>query len=174
MPESLIISLGRRKPELGEKSCVFPGAALIGEVYLGERVNVWFSAVLRGDLEPIIVGAETNIQDGAVLHVDRGYPLIIGRKVTVGHGAVLHGCTVGDGALIGMGATVLNGADVGAQAVLAAGALLPEGKRVPPRSLAMGVPARVVRELSPEELESLRRSSLNYLLLAEMVRASLP
>lgn len=140
-----------RLPLLGERVWIAPTSAVIGDVSLADDASVWFQAVLRGDIEPIRVGAESNIQDGAVLHTDEGYPCEVGRRVTIGHHAIVHGARVGDGALIGMGATVLSGAVVGEGALVAAGALVPEGKEIPPGHLAIGVPAKVVRELSEEE-----------------------
>jgi len=129
---------------------------------------VWYNATIRGDLAPIRIGDDTNIQDNAVLHVDVNTPLTIGRGVTVGHLAILHGCTIRDGALIGMGATVLNGAVVGEQAIVGAGALVTEGFVVPPGTLALGVPARIVRELTPEERLAGRAGAEHYVALAKI------
>ncbi len=159
------------RPVLGAQVLICPGARVVGAVTLGDRASVWFNAVIRGDLAPVQVGGETNIQDGAVLHVDAGMPLTVGRRVTVGHGAILHGCAVGDGALIGMGAMVLSGASIGEEALVGAGAVVPEGKAIPPRCLAVGVPARVVRELSPEEVARLRESAARYVAEAARYRA---
>ena len=138
-------------PALAATAWLAPGARVIGRVALGERASVWFNAVLRGDLDSIAIGAETNIQDGSVLHVDAGFPLHIGERVTVGHGAILHGCTVEDEVLIGMGATVLNGALVGRGSLVAAGALVREGMQIPPFSLVAGVPAQIKRSLPEAE-----------------------
>lgn len=140
-----------RLPRLGKRVFIAPGASVIGDVELADDVGVWFQSTLRGDVEAIRVGAGSNVQDGAVLHTDPGHPCIIGKRVTVGHGAIVHGAQVGDGALIGMGAIVLTGAKVGEGAVVAAGTLVPEGKEIPPHHVAMGVPARLVRETSAEE-----------------------
>jgi len=160
-----------RWPRLGQGVLVCPGAAVVGDVALADGVSVWYNAVLRGDLAPITVGPGTNIQDGAVVHVDEGFPALIGAGVTVGHRAVLHGCTVGNGALIGMGAVVLTGSTVGEEALVGAGAVVTEGSAVPPRTLAVGVPARVLRPLTPAELDRLRRSAADYRALAAAVLA---
>jgi carbonic anhydrase/acetyltransferase-like protein (isoleucine patch superfamily) len=120
-------------------------AAVMGDVTIGAESSVWYGAVLRGDMAPIVIGSQTNLQDGTILHVDEGMPCRIGSRVGVGHRVILHGCTVEDDCLIGMGSVLLNKAHVGAGSVVAAGAVLPEGMQVPPRSLVMGVPARVVR-----------------------------
>ncbi|NJC05164.1 carbonic anhydrase/acetyltransferase-like protein (isoleucine patch superfamily) [Sphingomonas kaistensis] len=135
---------------------------LIGDVRLGARASVWFGAVIRADNTPILVGEESNIQDGAVCHSDPHAPLTVGRRVTVGHQAILHGCTVGDGALIGMGARVLNDAIIGARCIVGAGALVPEGKSYEEGHLLVGVPARIVRPLTEGELQMLEGSALHY------------
>lgn len=141
---------------------VAPDAHVIGQVILGEDVGVWFGAVIRGDNEPITIGARTNIQEGAMLHADPGMPLTIGADVTVGHHAILHGCTVGDNALIGMGATVLNRARIGANCIVGANALVTEGKEFPAFSLIVGAPAKAVRTLDAASAELLRRSAAHY------------
>ncbi len=138
-------------PRVAASAYVDPGAHLIGKVVVGERSSIWPGAVLRGDTDLIEVGAETSIQDGSILHTDEGIVLKIGNRVTVGHAVVLHGCIVEDECLIGIGATVLNNAKIGKGAVIAAGALVPEGMEVPAGMLAMGVPAKVRREVSAEE-----------------------
>lgn len=141
---------------------VAPDAHVIGRVRLGAEVGVWFGAVLRGDGEPLSVGERTNVQEGALLHADPGFPLAVGADVTVGHHAILHGCTVGDGCLIGMGATVLNGARVGAGCLVGANALLTEGKEFPDNSLIVGSPAKAVRTLDAATTERLRASAAHY------------
>jgi len=138
------------------------GAVVVGDVHLDEDSSVWFNAVVRGDVEGIRVGKKTNIQDGAVLHSDVGYVCQLDEGVTVGHRAVLHGCHVGHHSIIGMSATVLNGARIGAESVVGAGALVPEGKSYPPRSLLLGVPAKVVRPLSDDEVAGLHSSADHY------------
>lgn len=124
---------------------IAPGAAIMGDVSLGPDASVWYGAVLRGDMAPIVIGAETNLQDGTIVHVDDGEPCTVGRRVGVGHRVILHSCTVEDECLIGMGSILLNGVRIGTGSVVAAGAVIPEGMQVPPRSLVMGVPGRIVR-----------------------------
>ncbi|MGK8489266.1 gamma carbonic anhydrase family protein [Nocardia asiatica] len=157
------IQLGEHAPEIEESAWIAPNATVIGRVRLGAEVSVWYSAVLRGDLETIEVGARSNIQDGCVLHADPGFPLTVGAGVSVGHNAILHGCTVGDDVLVGMGATILNGAVVGAGSLIAANALIPEGARIPPGSLVAGVPGKVRRELRAEEQDRIRLNATVYL-----------
>jgi carbonic anhydrase/acetyltransferase-like protein (isoleucine patch superfamily) len=130
---------------------VAPGAFLRGDVTLGEKVSVWYNAVLRADQEAITIGKNSNIQDNAVLHGDQGNDVVVGENVTVGHGAILHGCTVEDGALIGMGSVVLDHAVIGAGSIVGAGAVVPSGMIVPPRSLVVGIPGKVKKTLTPEE-----------------------
>ena len=146
---------------------VAPNATIVGAVQVGPQASVWFGSVLRGDNEPIVIGARTNVQDLTVIHTDEGVPCTLGSGVTVGHRAVLHGATVGDGALIGIGAIVLNGATVGDEAMVGAGAVVTEGQVIPPRHLALGVPAKVVRELTDEEIERLRAAAAHYVAKAE-------
>ncbi|MES2713946.1 MAG: gamma carbonic anhydrase family protein [Pseudomonadota bacterium] len=141
---------------------VAPDAHVIGKVVLGENVGIWFGAVLRGDNEPITVGDGTNIQEGAMLHADMGFPCTIGANVTVGHHAIVHGCTVGDGSLIGMGSTVMNGAVIGANSIVGANALVPEGKVFPEYSLIIGSPAKAVRTLDAETMAKVAESSAGY------------
>ena len=141
---------------------IAPDARVIGNVVIGEDVGIWFGAVLRGDNEPITIGAETNIQEHSVLHTDMGFPLTVGSGCTIGHRAILHGCTVGDNSLIGMGAIVLNGARIGANSLVGAGALVPEGKDYPDGSLIIGTPGRVVRTLTEEQIGRLRQSARSY------------
>ncbi len=155
------------------RTFVAPDAQVIGRVWLGLDVSVWFGAVLRGDNDDIVVGDESNIQDGAVVHVDPGQPVSIGRAVTIGHRAIVHGCTIGAESLIGMGATVLNGAAIGSASLVGAGALVTEGKSFPDGSLIVGVPARVVRPLTAPEIEGLRISAARYVLNARRFRDEL-
>ena len=149
-------------PMLGQGAWVAPSADLIGDVRLGDCCSVWFGAVIRADNTPIILGDETNFQDGAIGHSDPGAPLTLGARVTVGHQAILHGCTVEDEALIGMGARILNGALIGAQCIVGAGALVTEGKIFEPRSLIVGSPARAIRQLGDEQVAMLRLSAAHY------------
>ena len=154
---------GGKEPRLGHRVFVAETAALIGDVELGDDVSVWYGVVLRGDIHYIRIGARSNVQDNAVFHVEHGVaPAVLAEEVTIGHGAVVHGCAVGRGALIGIGAVVLSGATVGEQALVGAGAVVQEGMQVPPRTLVVGVPARVKRELTAEELKRLEESWKHY------------
>lgn len=150
-----------RLPEAG-RFWIAPGAQVIGDVTLGADVGIWFNAVLRGDNEAIVVGEGSNVQDGAVFHVDPGFPLHVGAGVTVGHKALLHGCTVGDGTLIGMGAVVLNGARIGRECLIGANALITEGKEIPDRSMVVGQPGRVVRQIDDAGAAVLRGAAERY------------
>lgn len=151
---------------------VAPGAIVLGDVTLGERSSVWYGAILRGDNDRIVVGAETNLQDGTIVHVDEGVPCLIGRRVGVGHRALLHGCTVEDECLIGMSSTILNRAVIGTGSVVAAGALVPEGMKVPPGSLVMGVPGRVVRPVDDQLRERIQMTWVHYIEQARRHRLS--
>lgn len=157
-----IYRLGEQVPTLATGVWVAPSAQVMGNVHLGAHSSVWYGAVVRADNEPMHIGAGSNVQDGAVLHSDPGFALTIGENVTVGHQAVLHGCTVGDGSLIGIGAIVLNGARIGNNCLVAAGALVTEGKHFPDGSLIVGSPATVQRALSPEQTEGLLTSAVTY------------
>ena len=157
-----LYALGDLAPSLAEGAWAAPSADLIGDVRLGPRASVWFGAVVRADNTPILIGEESNIQDGAVGHSDPGAPLTVAARVTVGHQAILHGCTVGEGALIGMGARVLNHAVIGAGCLVGAGALVTEGKSFAAGMLIVGVPARAVRPLSDEEKQRLLDSAALY------------
>jgi carbonic anhydrase/acetyltransferase-like protein (isoleucine patch superfamily) len=138
-------------------------AVMVGRVVIEEDASVWFGAVVRGDNEPIVIGERANVQDGCVLHTDPGFPLTIGAEATIGHGVVLHGCAIGRGALIGMGAIVLNGARIGEECLVGAGSLIPEGKEVPPRSVVRGSPGKVVREVTERDLAVMRGGVLTYI-----------
>ena len=149
-------------PELGAGAWIAPGASVIGKVVMEEETSVWFGAVLRGDNEVIWVGQGSNIQENCVLHTDMGYPLLIGANCTIGHRAMLHGCTIGEGTLIGMGATILNGAKIGKGCLIGACALITEGKEIPDGSLVMGAPGKVVRSLDAEAQAGLLKSAAGY------------
>jgi carbonic anhydrase/acetyltransferase-like protein (isoleucine patch superfamily) len=159
-----VYSFGEHTPDLPDASLcwIAPNAFVIGQVSLGEDVSVWFGAVLRGDYAPITIGARSNVQDNAVAHADLGCPLVIGEDTTIGHGAVVHGCTIGNGVVIGMGAIVMNNADIGDGSLVAAGAVVTEGKLFPPGSLIMGAPAKAVRALDQESVAKLRQGALDY------------
>ena len=155
-------------PRIPPSAWVDPTAVVIGDVVIGERSSVWPNVTIRGDVHSIRIGNETNVQDGSVLHVEEHkFSLTVGDRVTVGHSVVLHGCVVEDDCLIGIGAVVLNGAVIGKGSVIAAGALVPEGMAIPPGSLAMGVPAKVRREVTPEEQERFRVNAQHYVELRE-------
>ena len=150
-----VYAYGERLPSIHPTAFVAPGARLVGDVELDARASVWFNAVLRGDSDSVRVGEGSNVQDGAILHTDEGSPCLVGVGCTVGHRAIVHGCRIGDGTLIGMGAIVLSNAVIGARSLVAAGALVAQGKEFPERSLIVGTPAKVVRELTDEDLARL-------------------
>ena len=151
-----------RAPEIAPSAYIAEQATLIGRVVVGERASFWPGASARGDNESITIGDETNVQEGAVLHADPGFPLTIGDRVTVGHQAMLHGCTIGDGALIGIQAVVMNGAVIGASCLVGAGAVVTEGKSFPERSLILGAPAKAVRTLTDADIANLERAASGY------------
>ena len=157
-----IYQLDDLTPTIDASAWVADNAQVIGNVTLAENVSVWFGVVARGDTSSIAIGAGSNIQDNSVLHADHGMPLMIGENVTVGHQVMLHGCTVGDGSLIGIGAVVLNGAIIGKHCLVGAGALVTEGKAFPDGSMIIGSPAKAVRQLSPEQIEGLKISAQHY------------
>lgn len=162
----MLKSFEGRSPRLHPTVRMAETAVAAGDVTAGAGVSFWYGAVARGDLAPISIGEKTNIQDNAVLHAGEGNPLRIGAGVTVGHAAILHGCTVGDGSVVGMGAILLNGCVVGRECLIAAGALVPQGAVIPPRSLAMGSPAKVVRPLREEEISALAANAREYAALS--------
>ncbi|HEX5417373.1 MAG TPA: gamma carbonic anhydrase family protein [Chloroflexota bacterium] len=161
---------GGHRPVIAPDSYVGDGAVLIGQVTLELGSSVWFGAVLRADSEPIRVGPGSNVQDNSTLHVDPGFPCTIGAGVTIGHNAVVHACTVEDNVLIGMHATILSGAVIGRDCIVGAAALVPEGVVIPPGSLVLGIPGRVVRPLRPEEIEKIRESAKSYQARAQKYR----
>ena len=149
---------------------IAPGAALVGEVTIGRNASVWFNATLRGDMEPITIGAESNVQDACVVHVDHGRPTTIGDRVTLGHGAIVHASVLEDDVLIAMKAVVLSGCHIGRNSLIGAGAVVPEGTRVPEGSLVFGVPGRVVRQLRPDEVERIHANARAYVDLSRAYR----
>ena len=157
-----LLSLPGRVPTIDPSAFVAEGARIIGSVHLGEGASVWYNAVLRGDGDSITVGAGSNLQDNVSVHVDRGRPVIIGENVSVGHNAVVHGCSIGDGSLIGMGSVVLSGAVIGEGCLVAGGAVVLEGSVIPPGSLVAGVPAKVRRELTDDERAGILRNADAY------------
>jgi len=160
-------------PEVAESAWIAPGAYVIGKVHLGEQSSVWYGAVLRGDTEPISVGACTNIQDGCVLHTDFGYPAVVGEGCVIGHKAIVHGCKIGDNCLVGMNVTVLSGAKIGDGSIVAAGAVVPEGREFPPHSLIVGIPAKRVGEVSEEQAQDIARGARTYVERARAHRKTL-
>lgn len=164
---------GEHVPRIHETTYVAESATVIGEVTLSRDSSVWSQAVLRGDNEPILVGEGSNIQEGAVLHNDPGFPLVIGNGVTVGHQAMLHGCSIGDGSLIGIQAVVMNGAVIGRGCLVAAGAVVTEGKQFPDGSLILGAPAKAVRQLSDKEVANLRGNASDYIERSRLHKALL-
>ena len=157
-----IYNLGALSPQIDPQSWIAPNATVIGQVYLAKNVSIWWNCTLRGDTDKLIVGENTNIQDNSVLHTDPGLELVIGRDVTVGHRVILHGCTIGDGTLIGMGSTLLNRSVIGKHCLIGANTLIPEGKVIPDRSLVVGLPGRIVRQLTDEEVADLTGSAERY------------
>lgn len=168
-----IYQLDEHTPQVHPTAFVADSAQVVGRVTLGEGSSVWFNTVIRADNEPMTIGAGSNIQDGSVLHSDTGFPLSVGERVTVGHQVVLHGCTVGDESLIGIGAVVLNGARIGKHCLVGAGSLVTEGKEFPDGSMILGSPAKVVRQLTPEQIDGLRRSAQHYIANAQRFQAGL-
>ena len=168
-----IYELDGIQPLVADSAWIADSAQVMGQVTVGDKASVWFGCVVRGDSDSITIGEGTNIQDASVLHADAGVPLVIGRHVTVGHQVMLHGCTIGDESLIGIGAIVLNGAKIGKNCLVGAGALVTEGKEFPDGSMIIGSPARVVKQLTPEQIEGLRRSAQHYIDNARRFKAGL-
>ena len=169
----MIYTLDGIAPTIGQGVWVAPDANVIGKIVLEDGANVWFGATLRGDNEVVHVGRGTNIQENVVCHTDMGFPLTVGRGVTIGHQAMLHGCTVGDGSLIGIQAVVMNGVRIGRECLIGAGALVPEGKVIPDRSLVLGSPGKVVRELTDADVARIRASAESYVARAAAFRTRL-
>lgn len=168
----MVMSIGGNEPAIDISLYIAPTAAIIGDVRMEDATSVWFGAVIRGDMASVRIGSGTNIQDGAVLHVDTGFPLAVGKYVTVGHSAILHGCTIGDEVLVGMGSRILNGAEIGRHSIVAAGALVPPGKSFPERSLLVGMPARVIREVEQEEIDHIKENAEHYISAAKKYAAA--
>ncbi|MBI2305679.1 MAG: gamma carbonic anhydrase family protein [Rhodocyclales bacterium] len=168
-----LFQLGDKRPQIDPTAWVAANATVIGDVRLAAHASIWWNAVLRGDNDPIVIGENSNIQDGSVLHTDEGVPMRIGANVTVGHLVMLHGCTIGDNALIGIGSIVLNRATIGRDSIVGANTLIPEGKTYPDRVLIVGSPGKVVRELTDEEVARLRHSAAHYVDNARRYREQL-
>lgn len=165
--------LGDDRVEMAEGVWIAETAVVIGKVRLEKNASVWFNAVLRGDCELILIGENSNVQDGAIMHTDPGIPLVLGKNVTVGHKAMLHGCTVGDDSLIGINAVVLNGAKIGRNCIIGANALIPEGKEIPDGSLVMGSPGKVVRQLSEQQAMAIKAGAAHYVHNAQRFKRDL-
>ena len=157
-----IYQIGADRPDIHPDAWVADNARVMGRVRLAQDASVWYGAVLRGDNDTITIGRASNVQDGSVLHTDHGQPMVLGDQVTIGHLVMLHGCTIGDGSLVGIGAVVLNGARIGHHCIVGAGALVTEGKQFPDGVLIVGSPAKVVRELTPEQIAGLDQMALHY------------
>jgi len=168
-----VLPHGDTSPQVARSAWVAPGAFVIGDVHLGEESSVWYGAVLRGDTEPIRIGARTNVQDGCVLHADPGYPTMVGEGCVLGHNAVVHGCEIEDDCLVGMGATILNGAKIRVGSIVAAGAVVPESREFPPGSLIVGLPAKRVGDVSEEQATEIARGASEYVERAAAHRESL-
>lgn len=166
----MLIAYQNTSPRIHASAFIAEGAMIIGDVTIGEKSSIWFNCVLRGDVDRIEVGARTNIQDGAVVHMDKNYPAIIGDDVTIGHGAIIHGCTIEDGAMISMGAIILTGAKIGARGIVGAGAVVREGQEIPAESLVVGIPARIRRDVTAEELERMRHGKDDYVMRGQLMR----
>ncbi len=168
-----IYRLDEQAPRIAASAWVADSAQVIGNVEIDEDASIWFGAILRGDTELLRIGRGTNVQDGSVIHADPGYPMTLDANVTVGHQVMLHGCSIGEGSLIGIQAVVLNGARIGRNCLVGAGAVVTEGKSFPDGTLIVGAPARVVRELTPEQIEGLRRGARHYVGNARRFKAGL-
>jgi len=168
-----IYQLDQHVPQIDASAWIAKSADVMGAVSLAANTSVWFNAVIRGDTETISIGEGSNVQDLAVIHADNGMPVVVGKHVTVGHKVMLHGCTIGDESLIGIGAIVLNGVRIGKNCLVGAGSLVTEGKEFPDGSMILGSPAKVVRQLSPEQIEGLRASARHYIQNAQRYLAGL-
>ncbi|MCG2863537.1 MAG: gamma carbonic anhydrase family protein [Vulcanisaeta sp.] len=163
-----VISLGNKVPRIGRGVFIASTAYVIGDVTIGDNVSIWPFAVIRGDEDSVFIDRDSNVQDGVVIHTDVGFPVRIGRGVTIGHRAIVHGATIEDEVIIGMGAIVLNGAVIGSGSIIGAGAVVTPGTRIPPNSVAVGVPARVIRQATDEDIKYIRDNYMAYLRLARL------
>ncbi|MHA6252252.1 gamma carbonic anhydrase family protein [Oceanobacillus sp. CAU 1775] len=169
----MIFSFQNKEPKLHESVYVAPGAHIIGDVTIGEDSSVWFNSVLRGDEAPITIGKRSNVQDNSTMHLYSGFPLVLEDEVSIGHNVILHGCTIKKGALIGMGATILDGAVIGENAFIGANTLIPSGKEIPPRTLVLGSPGKVIRELTDQDFELIQLTIDTYVQKAKDYKAQL-
>jgi len=158
----MILELAKVKPQINKDSWVAQNATLIGKVIIKKDANIWFNVVLRGDIEPIIIGERSNVQDGSVFHTDPGCPLIVGKNVTIGHMVMLHGCTIDDETLIGIGSTILNKTKIGKNCIIGANTLITENKVIPDRSLVVGSPGKVIRQVTAKEIEEIKVNAEHY------------
>ena len=163
----MIIDFDEVKPKINENTYISESVDIVGKVEIEENVNIWFGTRLRADMNKIVVGANTNIQENSVLHVDTNSPCIIGKNVTIGHGAIIHGCSISDNVLVGMGAIILNNAKIGKNTIIGAGSLVTQGKSFPEGVLILGNPAKVVRELTDDEIKNIQKSADNYVNLSK-------
>ena len=168
----MIYSFEKYTPRIHPTAYIAHGAVIIGRVVLDENVNVWYNSVIRGDVDEVIIDKNTNIQDLCILHQDKGYPCIIGKNVTVGHRSILHGCKIDDNVLIGMGAIILSGAEIGKGAVIGAGSLVTQNKKISPNTLAIGSPAKIIRELTDDEIIHYSKSAKSYVNISEIYKLS--
>ncbi|MES2295871.1 MAG: gamma carbonic anhydrase family protein [Pseudomonadota bacterium] len=168
-----IYQLGEHAPEIDPSAFVAENATLIGKVRIEANASVWFGTTIRGDNEAITIGAGSNVQEGCIMHTDMGYPLTVGQNVTIGHQAMLHGCTIGDGALIGIQAVILNGARIGKGCLVGAGALVTEGKEFPDNSLIIGSPAKAVRTLNEQDLSRMQSNAASYVARGQLFKTEL-
>lgn len=166
----MLFQINSKVPVVQKNVYIAPSAIIIGDVRIGDNVGIWFQAVIRGDEEPIVIGNNTNIQDGSVLHTDYGYKLVIGNNVTVGHKAMLHGCVISDNCLIGMNSVIMNGSKIGKNCIIGANALIGQGKEIPDNSLVVGSPARRIREVTSEDLQLIAKAADSYVKRIEQYR----
>ncbi len=168
----MIKTIMGKTPIVHETCFVAENATIIGDVIIGANSNIWYSAVIRSEDQPTVIGKNTNIQENSTVHIDHEFATTIGDDVTIGHNCIIHGCTVGNNVLVGMGSTILNGAEIGENTIIGAGSLITQNKKIPSGVLCMGVPAKVVRELTEEEIESIKISAKNYVHLGEIYKES--
>lgn len=168
----MIKTIMGKTPSIHESCFIAENAAIVGDVVIGENSNIWYSTVIRSEWQPTVIGKNTNIQENSTIHIDHNFPTTIGDDVTVGHNCIIHGCTLGNNVLVGMGSTILNGAEIGENTIIGAGSLVTQNKKFPSGVLCMGVPAKVVRELTAEEIESIKESAKTYVELGKIHKES--
>jgi len=158
----MVYNFKNKKPIISETAFIAPSADIIGEVTVGNNCSIWYNVTIRGDIAPVVIGKNSNVQDNSVIHVGHDVPAVIGNNVTIGHNVIVHACTIKDNSLIGMGAIILDYAEIGEESIVGAGSLVTQRKKFPPRSLIMGSPARLIRELSEEEIQGIRDNVQSY------------